>query len=95
VDFPLLQRIGLPIIIGSIHYAGIKIRETRIIRLLEILLHGGNSLGRWTARRIHQVVLESFQLSEKATASTNSATTCANSKATACSNVTAHATPIV
>ena len=66
VDFPLLQRIGLPITIGSVHYAGIKIHETRIIRLLEVLLHGGNSLGGWTARHIHQVVLESFQLSEKA-----------------------------
>jgi hypothetical protein len=66
VDFPLLQRIGLPITIGSVHYAGIKIHETRIIRLLEVLLHGGNCLGGWTARHIHQVVLESFELSEKA-----------------------------
>ena len=66
VDFPLLQRIGLPITIGSVHYAGIKIHQTRIIRLLEVLLHGGNSLGGWTARHIHQVVLESFQLCEKA-----------------------------
>jgi len=66
VDFPLLQRIGLPITIGSVHYAGIKIHQTRIIRLLEVLLHGGNSLGAWTAKHIHQVVLESFQLCEKA-----------------------------
>jgi len=66
VDFPLLQRIALPITIGSVHYAGIKIHETRIIRLLEVLLHGGNSLGGWTAKHIHQVVLESFQLSQKA-----------------------------
>jgi hypothetical protein len=66
VDFPLLQRIGLPISIGSVHYAGIKIHETRTIRLLEVLLHAGNSLGGWTARQIHQVVLETFQLSEKA-----------------------------
>jgi hypothetical protein len=65
-DFPLLQRIGLPITIGSLYYAGIKIHETRIIRLFEVLLHGGNSLGGWTARYIHQVVLESFQLSQKA-----------------------------
>jgi hypothetical protein len=66
VDLPLLQRIGLPITIGSLYYAGIKIHETRIIRLFEVLLHGGNSLGGWTARYIHQVVLESFQLSQKA-----------------------------
>ena len=60
------QRIALPITIGSVHYAGIKIHETRIIRLLEVLLHGGNSLGGWTAKHIHQIVLESFQLSQKA-----------------------------
>ena len=34
VDFPLLQRIALPITAGSVYYAGIKIHETRIIRSL-------------------------------------------------------------
>ena len=29
VDFPLLQRIALPITIGSVRYPGIKIHETR------------------------------------------------------------------
>jgi hypothetical protein len=66
VDFPLLQRIALPITTGSVYYAGIKIHETRIIRLLEVLLHGGNNLGAWSAKHIHQVILESFQLTEKA-----------------------------
>ena len=66
VDFPLLQRMALPIITGSVRYAGIKIHETRTIRLLEVLLHGGNNLGGWTAKHIHQVILESFHLSEKA-----------------------------
>ena len=93
VDFPLLQRMALPIITGSVRYAGIKIHETRTIRLLEVLLHGGNNLGGWTAKHIHQIILESFHLSEKPTVLTNFATTCANSKATACSNVTDHDTP--
>ena len=66
VDFPLLQRIALPTTIGSVYYAGIKIHETRIIRLLEVLLHGGNNLGAWSAKHIHQVILESFLLTEKA-----------------------------
>src|SRR6202140_5003648 len=66
VDFPLLQRIALPITAGSVYYAGIKIHETRIIRLLEVLLHGSNNLGAWSAKHIHQVILESFQLTEKA-----------------------------
>jgi len=39
VDFPLLQRIALPVNIGSVRYPGIKIHDTRIIRLLEVLLH--------------------------------------------------------
>jgi hypothetical protein len=34
VDFPLLQRIALPITIGSVRYPGIKIHETRVIRLM-------------------------------------------------------------
>jgi hypothetical protein len=66
VDFPLLQRIALPITTGSVYYAGIKIHQTRIIRLLEVLLHGGNNLGAWSAKHIHQVLLQSFQLTQKA-----------------------------
>src|SRR6516165_10650260 len=45
VDFPLLQKIALPVTIGSVRYPGIKIHDTRIIRLLEVLLHGGNTVG--------------------------------------------------
>jgi hypothetical protein len=65
VDFPLLQRLALPITLGSVRYPGIKIHDTRIIRLLEVLLHGGNTVGGWTARQIHQAVLTTFQLSPK------------------------------
>jgi hypothetical protein len=35
VDFPLLQRIAFPITKGSARYPGIKIHETRVIRLME------------------------------------------------------------
>jgi len=66
VDFPLLQRLALPITIGSVHYAGIKIHDTRIIRLMEVLLHGGNTVGGWTTKQIHQAVLHAFQLSDHA-----------------------------
>jgi len=66
VDFPLLQRLALPITIGSVRYPGIKIHDARIIRLLEVLLHGGNTVGGWTAKQIHQAVLTAFQLSAKA-----------------------------
>lgn len=65
VDFPLLQRLALPITIGSVRYPGIKIHDTRIIRLLEVLLHGGTTVGGWTAKQIHAAVLTTFQLSPK------------------------------
>jgi hypothetical protein len=64
VDFPLLQRIALPITIGSVRYPGIKIHETRIIRLMEVLLHASMQVGGWTAKEIHQAVLTTFGLSE-------------------------------
>jgi hypothetical protein len=63
VDFPLLQRIALPVTHGSVRYPGIKIHDTRLIRLLEVLLHGGNTVGGWTAKQIHEAVVTTFQLS--------------------------------
>ena len=65
VDFPLLQRLALPLTVGSVRYPGIKIHDTRIIRLLEVLLHASPTLGGWTAKQIHQAVLTTFQLSRK------------------------------
>jgi hypothetical protein len=65
VDFPLLQRLALPVSIGSVRYPGIKIDQTRIIRLLEVLLHAGTHTGGWSAKQIHQAVLTTFRLSDK------------------------------
>ncbi len=65
MDFPLLQRIALPLTIGSVRYPGIKIHDTRIIRLLEVLLHNGSTVGGWTAKQIHQSVVTTFQLAPK------------------------------
>src|SRR4029077_4382847 len=66
VDFPLLQRLALPITIGAVRYPGIKIHNPRIIRLLEVLLHGGSHVGGWTAKQIHHAVLATFDLSDSA-----------------------------
>jgi hypothetical protein len=63
VDFPLLQRIALPITIGTVRFPGIKIHDPRVIRLFEVLLHNGSTVGGWTANQIHQAVLTTFQLS--------------------------------
>jgi len=40
VDFPLLQRLALPIAVGAVRYPGIKIHDPRLIRLFEVLLYG-------------------------------------------------------
>src|SRR6185295_17369478 len=41
VDFPLFQRMALPILSGRTRVPGIKIHDTRMIRLMEVLLHSG------------------------------------------------------
>ncbi len=66
VDFPPLQRLALPITVGAVRYPGIKIHDPRVIRLLEVLLHGGSHVGGWTTRQIHQAVLATFHVSDKA-----------------------------
>ena len=65
VDFPLLQRLALPITVGTAKYPGIKIHDTRMIRLMEVLLHAGTTVGGWRAQQIHEVILTSFGLSDK------------------------------
>jgi hypothetical protein len=55
----------LPVTIGSVRYPGIKIHDTRIIRLLEVLLHNGTTVGGWTTQQIHEAVITTFQLSQK------------------------------
>jgi hypothetical protein len=63
VEFPLLQRLALPIAVGTARVPGIKIHDTRVIRLMEVLLHGGMTVGGWPAKQIHEAILTSFELS--------------------------------
>lgn len=63
-DFPLLQRLALPIAAGTTRYPGIKIHDTRMIRLMEVLLHGGTTVGGWRARHIHHAILTTFRIGE-------------------------------
>ena len=63
-DFPLLQRLARPIAVGTMHYPGIKIHDTRMIRLMEVLLHGGTTVGGWRARDIHRAILTTFRIGE-------------------------------
>jgi hypothetical protein len=62
VDFPLLQRLALPITVGSAKYPGIKIHDTRIIRLMEAMLHGSTVVSGWTTRQIHEAILTTFAI---------------------------------
>ena len=62
VDFPLFQRLALPIQYGSSRVPGIKIHDTRMIRLMEVLLHSGTKLGGWRIVQIHAAVLTAFDV---------------------------------
>lgn len=65
VDFPLLQRLALPITVGCAKYPGIKIHDTRMIRLMQVLLHARTTVGGWRAAQLHDAILMSFGLSAK------------------------------
>ncbi len=65
VDFPLFQRIALPVTVGNTRIPGIKIQNTRMIRLFEVLLHASATLAGLTTKDIHQRVLETFRLDSK------------------------------
>jgi hypothetical protein len=66
VDFPLFQRMALPVTVGRTKIAGIKIHDTRMMRLMEVLLHGGTQLNGWRSPEIHRAVLTTFGLSASA-----------------------------
>ena len=65
VDFPLLQRIALPILHGKAKVPGIKIHDTRVVRLMEVLLHAGTRISGWPTKQIHEAVLTTFHLTPK------------------------------
>jgi hypothetical protein len=62
VDFPLFQKMALPVASGKTKIAGIKIHDTRMMRLMEVLLHGGTQINGWRTANIHQAILTSFGL---------------------------------
>jgi len=62
VEFPLFQRLALPVTLGKTKIAGIKIHNTRILRLMEILLHHATQIQGWRTADIHQAILSAFSL---------------------------------
>lgn len=63
VDFPLFQRLALPVSLGKSKIPGIKIQDTRMIRLMEVLLHGGPQVAGWRTIQIWQALQSAFSLS--------------------------------
>jgi hypothetical protein len=66
VDFPLFQRLALPVSCGKSKIPGLKIHDTRMIRLMEVLLHGGSQLNGWRSVQIWEAVRSAFALSPQA-----------------------------
>jgi hypothetical protein len=62
VDFPLFQRLALPIPRRRGKTPGIKLHDTRMLRLMEVLLHSGTTVRGWRTAQIHQAILASFSL---------------------------------
>src|SRR5207245_929152 len=58
----VFQRLALPVPVGQTRIPGIKIHDTRIMRLLEVLLHAGPQLAGWRTAKIHAAVCEAFGL---------------------------------
>jgi hypothetical protein len=66
VDFPLFQRLALPVTVGKTKVPGIKIHDTRLLRLMEVLLHEGLQIHGWRTAEIHQVITKAFSLAQGA-----------------------------
>jgi hypothetical protein len=56
---------ALPILSGRTRVPGIKIHDTRMIRLMEVLLHSGTKIGGWRMAEIHEAILSAFGLQAK------------------------------
>ena len=66
VDFPLFQRLALPITSGATRIPGIKIQDTRMVRLMEALLHAANVIQGFSTATLHERILKTYRLSEGA-----------------------------
>jgi hypothetical protein len=62
VDAALFQQLARPTTAGRTKIPGIKIQDTRMLRLMEVLLHGGPQLAGWRTPQIHTAILQAFGL---------------------------------
>ena len=66
VDFPLFERLAKPVAAGRTKMPGIKVHDTRMLRLMEVLLHGGSQLAGWRTAQLYAAVLEAFGITSAA-----------------------------
>jgi len=59
-DFPLFQRLALPITYVNTRIAGIKIHDIRMIRLMETIMHAGACLDGWTCDLLHKNIVAAY-----------------------------------
>ena len=65
-QFDVVARLAKPILQGKTKVAGIKLENTRLMRLLETLLQGaGGHLRRWTTAQLHHTILGAYGLKPK------------------------------
>ena len=65
-QFDVLARLAKPLIQGKTKVAGIKLENTRLMRLLELLMQGaGGHFRKWTTALLHQAVLDAYNLKPK------------------------------
>jgi hypothetical protein len=57
VEFSFFQRLALPIPSGSAKLPGIKLQDTGILRLMEVLWHAGTRVLGWRTTEIRQAIL--------------------------------------
>src|SRR5467141_2863591 len=62
IDFPLFQRLARPIPRGGSKIPGIKIHDTRMVRLMEALLHSGTLIHGWRTAQLQHAILAAYAL---------------------------------
>jgi hypothetical protein len=66
-QFDVLARLAKPVLQGKTKVAGIKLENTRLMRLLELLMQGaGGHFRKWTTAQLHEAVLQAYDLKPKA-----------------------------
>jgi len=65
-QFDVLARLAKPVLQGKTKVAGIKLENTRLMRLLELLMQGaGGHFRKWTTSQLHAAVRDAYNVKPK------------------------------